>query len=347
MRKELLTAFLVAVALGMVASGSAATESSDVNATVTSTVAIDVKPTNFTFPSASVGSQVTTSDKGYTAIDIENTGSEYIAQLYANSTIHTSDPFGTGQESNYNAGNFFQIRPTNQSGILNGDTDDFHYVNRVEFLESTNNGDVPSYIDVSGQFDGANANNVFVGRFRMGDEERFFAIPTGSGDVCDGTGTFGLMRVANTSKTDTQRGTIDFTDSGTDWTQYNITTTSNGPYGVTEAGPTTPNGVNLYKNRGTASEVNRTYDVLTHCSGSNPRVIRTRYNTQAGGNPNLVSDGTAVERLIYANGNSDLALAPGSSVTVQTAIEVPQGVAQGQVGDGKVRFIATADTSLT
>ncbi len=335
-----------------------ATENSTVNVTVTSEIAIDVHPENLNFPSASVGSQVTTSDRGFTAIEVENIGSEYIDKIWLNATKPSDDPFGTGIPDNYDAANFLQVRPNNQSGLLTGDSDDFHYVNRVEFGSTT---DYPSYIDVDGQFNSANPDDVIVGRLRLADEEYFYAIPVGSDGTCDGTSTdfdggSGIIRIGNTSHTSDRLGTVDFDDtadvqSSIDWTEYSINELSSSDYGITGAGPDTPNGVNLWKDKGTASEVNRTYDLLTICdtsksAASTPHVVRTRYNPEAGGADDLTTaNSQAAQYILNAGVTTSNMLTPGDGVTIDTAVEVPQGVSEGDVSQGTVTVLVTANTT--
>lgn len=351
MKGKAISALLVAaLTVGMLSTGAAqdATESANYSVTIDSTTAIDVQPTALNYSNIEVGSQTTqSSDAGYTAVELENIGSEYIDTAWINSTIPTSAPFGSGSAANYDAGNFIQIRPANDTGILQGDTDDFHHVNRIEYMESASSGDVPSYIQWDGNYNGNDPGAHYVGRFRMGSEERFFVIADVNDNGCDGTDN-DPIRVAEVSRSDTQRGTIDFTDSGSDYKEYNITTPGAGDYGVTDSGPSNSiNGVVLRKDKGTANEVNRTYDALTRCSPSSgsPHVIRTRYNIDAAGTSDMTSSGVASEYLINA-ANEDRALAPGQSVTLETAIEVPNGVAQGSVSEGTLRVLVTSDTTF-
>ncbi|MBC5793081.1 MAG: hypothetical protein H8Z69_03515 [Nanohaloarchaea archaeon] len=353
MNKKVLTALAVLSLVAM--SGSAAAqgnESSTVDVSVSSKVAVDVKPASLTYSDIGVGTQSTASDRNFKAVEVENIGSEYVDRVWVNSTSPSDSPFGSGSASQYDAGNFLQVKPANYSTKLSGDDKDFHYVNRKEFIANEdNNAQVPSYIQTDGQWTLAGSasttdpTNVWVGRMRMGDSNYFFAIGSASSSCdTDNTGT-PVMRIANTPQDDDQIGTVDFSNSGDDWTQYNITSSTT-DYGLTGSGPTDINGVNLSLGTG-ASEVNRTYDVLTDCDDSNPHVIRTRYNAQAGDASDLTTDGVRTSYLLSSVGNSGGMLEPGNAVTINTAVEVPQGVAQGSVGQGKLTVLITADTSQT
>lgn len=349
------------------------TESSDVNVTIASTVAVDLHPEQLTYPQATVGSQVTSTDRSFTSVDIENVGSEYIDQIWVETTQPGSEPFGTGLPGNYDAGNFFQIKPNNASGKLKGDSDAYHFVNRIEYA-TYNDSLVPSYINApsSGTYESttgsASANDVAVGRFRVGDEEYFFAIPVSGGSgSCDGTGGHNTLLVAKQPHTETSTTPIDFTDGtgypgieGKDYIKYNITelTDTGEGFGLTDSGPADygANGVTIRRNFGTAQEVNRTYDALVKCDTNGesglqltdvPRVIRTRYNVEEGGASDLTDDSNGPMTFLMSTITPSEMLLPGEAVTLDTAIEVPRGVSQGQMTEGTFTVYVTADTSAS
>lgn len=343
MKKLAVTFVALAVMTGMAAAQTNTSEPSQVDVTVTSTSAIDVHPANLDYTTAEVGEQNTTSDRGFTAVDLENTGSENVTKIWADADTPSNDPFGTGGASEYNSGNFLEIKPN--SGVLSGDTSAYHAVNRVEFI-TNNTSEIPSWIDVDGQFDstGVNDGDVFVGALRAGDEEYYFAIPTQSAGTCDGaSGGSGedILRLAQVPHTDTQIGTYDFTDSGTDWEQHPISTLTSSTTGFGITG-------DVNTSDGTASGVtievdgsNRTYDLLTKCDVANPRVVRTRYNVDYD-DGDVQGDGQTTQYLFNAPSNPN-ELAPGDFVTMDVAIRIPRGVAQGAVSQGNLRVKVTTD----
>ena len=377
------TAVLTALVLGMTFSGAAqqtleqennitdsdkdntTNQNSQIDVTVTSTTSIDIRPTSLSFPSMDVGTQETIADgpqdeNEFGSISLENIGSEYIDRVWVGSTDTTDDPFATGLPGEYNAGNFLQVKPANSTSksSIGGNTSAYHYVNRHEFANSwdDNQSDIPSYIeaDPTQVLPSTDAQDTYVGRLRAGDEWYFYTIVTGStNDQCDGNGN-AVLRVGNTPHTSSQFGTVDFTateNGGTgDYSEYTIQTTS-GAYGLTAS------TVRLDLNGG---DKYREYDILTACSDSNglgsvsetdPHTIRTRYNVQAGGIEDLTASadgdagdnaGTTTQFLLDAGSSSNM-LFPGESMTVDTAVEVPQGVPEGGVSQGDLTFYVTSD----
>lgn len=328
------------------ASGAAleqnATESATVDVTVQSDVAVDVHPTNLAYTDATVGSQDNKSDSGYASVDVYNTGSLYIDRIWLNTSTPSSDPFGTGSANSYNAGNFFMVKPNNASELLNGDSTNYHYVNRVEFTHNlSQDSEVPSYLDttpIQSVNYGANDKGVYTGRFRVGSKDYMFVIASGTSgtSTCDSTSGSPVLRVANTPQTDTQVGTTDFSDSGTDYTQYNITSQV-GTYGIADDVPAGQAGVVLG---------NREYDVLTKCQVNNAEAIRTRYNVEAGDASDLATNGARTQFLLSGD-TASTQLEPGSTVTFDTAVQVPRGVAAGSVTQGDITVVISADSGTS
>lgn len=385
MRKHLTAALVVLLALGMAGMTTAQTDydeddmdSSNITISIASEIAIDVHPQSLDFTGTSVGTQVTSSDspESYTAIDLENTGSEYIDRIWANATQTTvaDAQFGrsANDEQDFDAGNMFQLKPNNASGKLLGDSDNYNFVNRRDYA-TYNDSLIPSYINApeSGTYftstggTSSNPNEVAVGRFRMGDQEYFYAIPTDG--QCEGGGstTYNTMFVAKEPHNSTTTAPIDFTTgngfdyiSNRDYYWYNMTSVSgSNNYGaVTEEDDPGTSGLTL--SSPTTGET-RTYAALTHCdtdgsssaeaSQDDPHVIRTRYNTEAGSATNLAeqSDVAAAEYLLNSPSSASDQLAPSQAVTFDVAIEVPRGVPEGTVDFGQLRLVVTADTSTT
>lgn len=330
-------------------------ESSTVDVTVSSTIAVDVKPDSLTYSNAEVGSQNTSSDTSFTSVEIENVGSEHIDRIWLNNTAPSTDPFGTGSASNYDAGNFLQVKVPNDPNVAGVRSEtDWHFINRKEFLRTKNSsamsgnsytGDIPSYVKApldttytapdSSTF---SATAVDVGRLRFGNESAFFAIPRDAGDTCDGSGS-AFLRVGNVSQTDTRLGTVDFKPSSSNYRDYPIQTDSSASYGVSGSGTTS--GVTINLSSGT-----RSYDVLVKCdtSSERPHIFANRYNVNTNGADDLYTLGSNTDFVLRTDTAGDMLL-PGDAITIDTSVHVPNGVAQGSVGQGKLRVLVRADTS--
>lgn len=309
------------------------TEDSDVTVSVSETIEVDVQPANLDYSNALVGNRNTTSDRNFGAIEVENTGSVYIDKVWLEQSTPSEQPFGNGSAALYDAGNFMEVKPT---GFPNGDDTDWNYINRKEYLVSSDSGsngvtDVPSYIQTSF------SEPYEVGQIRRGNESIFFAIQADSGDdTCNNDGD--TLRVGNVSALDNRLGTVDFTDSTEfGWTEYSINALTNSDYGQA--------GVDLnwtYTESGSDSS----YDLLTRCAPASeqPHSFVNKYSVTQGSADDLSADGTHTTYLLDAS-NADNMLAPGEYDTIKTAINVPEGVAAGNVGAGTLSVKITADTS--
>lgn len=334
------------------------TENGNVTVSVAEDTAIDIQPANLNYSDQAVGTRASTSERGFDAIEIENTGSTYVDQIWLNSSAPATDPFGTGFAPNYDAGNFIEVRPQDDLTSTT-DAENWHFVNRREFT-SSGEGNYPSYI----QLPSGESANWEVGQFRRGDESIYFVI--NHGGTCNGGGTNTYMRVGNVSSTDNRLGTVDFSSSTEyGWVEYGI---SDAPsfdmsYGISgtvqdtggepETGDsdlTSPQGVALnWSDTRSAGDSYNNYDVMTHCDdtgGIAPQTVRTRYNINAGGADDLSSTGDVSNFLLSATGTSGM-LYPGASETIRTTINVPEGVAEGQVDPGTLRVLVSADLTQT
>ncbi|MFB6193230.1 MAG: hypothetical protein ABEK00_03175 [Candidatus Nanohaloarchaea archaeon] len=370
-KKATAVALVALMTLGMVATAAAATnggsnledtntpdtndtsqnESSDITVSVSSTTEIDVKPNSLTFTGLNIGTQTTKETSGesprFGSFTIDNIGSEYIDRVWASATHPTSDPFGTGDPSAYDAGNFLQIKPSDASSTaVRGNDTVYHYVNRYEFANSwsSSRGEIPSYIraDPGTVLSSGTAKDTYVGRLQAGNEWYFYTIVTGStNDVCDGSGN-AKLRIGQSVHSSSKFGTVDFRATASDYSNYTIKETS-GSYGLTGS------KVKLNYTVG-GSTVTRKYDLLTRCTPgatiSQPHVIRTRYNVQAGDVADLTAgtDANASQtQFLLSTGSSSSMLKPGQQLVIDAAIEVPQGVPTGQVQAGQLTFYVTSD----
>ncbi len=346
----ILTLSIIALSGSAASITSDANETTDVNVTITSEVAIDVEPNVLQYSSIDVGTQQTVTDRNFGGVTIENTGSEYIDKVWVNASVPQSRPFGTGRPTNYDAGNFLQIRPRmNTTGVAGSSVGEYHFVNRREF--GMPEGSVPTYIVApasevsfdSGATVSSTGGDVVVGRFRRGQEHIWFIIASPDGSTCDNSGnpTPGpMIRVGDTSSTPNRLGTVDFTDDNSgEWTEYQIAENSaSTTYGIANSAVTL---------QWSNPNEDPRYDVLTTCdtTDENSNVVRTRYAIDYDGTTDLVTNGYQSEYVIDAGVTAGNMLLPGGTVPLQTAIEVPTGVAEGQVELGTLNLVATANTT--
>lgn len=328
-KKAILTAALVAVAVGLI-SPAASQATQDVNDTDNSTVtvqvaektAIDISPDTLDYNDVSPGStQFGTDNDGenenFTHVELENIGSTNISRVWMNASTPSSSPFGSGIASNYDAGNFIQIKPQDDLsnvGVVNYDS--WTFVTREEF--STDN--VPEYIfePTSGSWE--------VGRFRVADQEYFWAMeqPSDSASTCSTNSE--SFRVGNVAHNKTATGSNDFRDSS-EYIGYQPTNnTANGAAVVDDVNISGAN----YRVKIDCSSTSATGDVT---------VTRSRFNTELGYEDVTSITTGAAEYLLNEPASADAALQPGEHFSVQTRVSVPQGVASGRVDDGFLRVL--------
>jgi len=353
----------VALLVGLVPSAAAQdSDNTTVTVNVNPTTALDINPTSLSFTGVQPKSFEAGSDNGFPGVEIENSGSKNISEVSLNTTNNADNPFGTGLQGEYNAGNLLQARPEqglpettsiDASPTGNSDQSGYHYVSRIDFNETRE----LSYIKTP-QTEGELGSPDFVwryGRFRSGNESFFWAIrgTTASGgdsNICDGADNAGLLRVGTLSHTDERKGTTDFTDSNIE----NFVNVS-----VSESGGSTPYGranqVELNTSTG-----NTTYDVLSYCddtgtvdsNGADGQtyLTRTRFDLNPFDTTNLpntegltVSGDTALQKVTDAPTNNEAQqLQPGEHYTLFMGVEAGRGIAAGQLQQGTLQLIGTA-----
>ncbi len=328
--------FVLALTVGMATTGAAETdddnETSDVNVTVATSTALDVKPDQLTYENVQVGERVNETDNshGFQTLKVENTGSEDIQRVWLETTYPNTNPFGTGDEADHDSGNFLQVKPTDASVTgVEGNESVYHYIQRVEYFEEDN--PLVDLGDFADEYD-----TVEVGRVRFGNDEFYVAL--GHSDTTCETGE---LRVANTATTPDNLGTTDF-DSSNDgeWTNYSISGagSTSETYGITESEVTF--------DRETVDET-QTYDIMSQCDshGDGPQedhMILTRYNVEAGTADNLEDDsGDAVQEIFDTSGSGD-DLYPGQHFGIDAAVQVPRGVPAGELTEGTLTVYSQA-----
>lgn len=355
MKKLVVTLLAISIAIGM-ASLTTASEDSDVEISVDEETIVDVQPANLDFGEVNPGSYTETAsgigdyeDVEFGGIEIENLGSTYVEQVWVESTTPDERPFGTdiGSGNPYDAGNFLQVSPSEPDAnvVLEETTGLDYFVNRREYSEQA----PPSYLNIgdpSEDWDeqtgtvGTELDDALVGRFRVGGEEYFWAIPQendGSSDAsgtCDGSQE-NILRVGNTEHTTSELGTVDFTDED-ETTDYDIESTDSGDTGV-------------------ATNVDiddRSYDILTYCEDPDDESIdgyteRTRYNVNPDGNDDSETNLETSQTVRYimdvdASSNPDDSLVPGQGFSLPVSMQVPLGVAADDITEGELRILSTA-----
>ena len=356
MKKELAIAALsLALTLGMttlVSADDVEDQESDIDVEVSGQTLLDVRPSSLNYDGLEPGDFEEVSEDDFFALEISNIGSEEINQISARSTMPSTNPFGTGTDDEYDAGNFIKVSTDTAN---NGDYDDIavtdsdedvqpHFLDRLEFEENP----APTYIQTSEDDDDAldeintDIDGVDVGRFRAGGEEYFYSIyhtDDGSGACSDDPAE---LWVGTEEHTSTELGTFDFTINDEDGIPndedvevYSITGgTGDGDVGVADS---------------TVSIGDEEYTIYTYCDGTSDgepgHTIRTRFNVEVT-SPVLDSDldentDTGPSRYILDD-NQGGQLQPGASFPLDIGVQVPLGVAQGDMDQGTLTVEANS-----
>jgi hypothetical protein len=320
-------------------------QTTDVNVTVSNITKLDVRPTSLDYSDLNPGALQNESDNGFKQVEIENIGSTDIEEISAETTMPGSNPFGTGTSSSYDSGNFVKLKTeTASNGDYNSQIDsesNFHFINRVEYAEDP----APTYIQTKSDSEItsllSSTTNVSrdVGRFRKGQEQYFYVIYYDEASGCTGQSDSRLWVGTNPHTVNTL-GTYDFTDSSAADISANPIVNTGGSgdyYGEVE-------------NVGLGSQ---TYDVFTRCGGgdedgnkSDHHTVRTRWNVDV--ETPVTGDSTSATSESVGGANAYLigevsesnSLRPGSSFPVDLAVEVPLGVAEGEVQEGTLTILA-------
>lgn len=365
MKKILVTLLAVAIGLGMITAVTAedpvtnAEETSEVEVEIADETRLDVRPSELDFGTLDPGDfeDVASglgdySDQDFDKVEIENQGSNYIDQVWAETSVPTERPFAQDDDSVLNTGNFIKISPENQDEPVNSinsaieETSANFFVNRREFMEPNS----PSYLNLGtpdSDWDTStgvtlNQDNVLQGRFRVGEEEYFWAIPVDGDASGQSTGECtddNILRVGEEPHDQAGLGTVDFAVDDTeaeDIEDYEIGSTADTNTGVAT-------GVSVGDND---------YDVLTVCNDeasdsidfTNSYTELVSYNVDPEGSEgtptNIGDDGEA--SYILQTTTEDEMLWPGQGMQLPISMELPFGIPQGDIQDGDLRILATS-----
>lgn len=374
MRKELTKVALtlgltVALAIGMTSSVTAQQQQdSNVTVEVSSDIAIDVRPSSLAYTSngeegaLDPGAKRRVSDEDFEHLELENIGSEPLDEIYMQSTMQANDAFADPNQ-NHSTGNFVTVSTETAQGDANIDVpglidlQNHHYINRVEYFEDS----PPTYITTEeGDYERGDSTTFSVsetniGRLRVGEAEYFFVVYSSSNndDVA--------MRVGNTPHTPTQLGTVDFSNSGGDYTSYDNMTDDEPNTDVFRASGQDLVSFNssIYTgdqliSDGTASVSSTSVDgdsetetrsYNLYVDTSNDQVIRTKLNTDVSSPQDSwdASETTTGQQsyLVDAGNTESEALQPGENFPVDIGVQVPLGVDAETVEQGTVTVKAS------
>lgn len=358
MKKELAIGLVaISLAIGMTATATAQDSSEDgqVDVTVDGVTQVDVRPTELSYSDLTPGDEATPQDEanGFSAIEVENIGSNAIEAIWAESTMPGTNPFGTGDVTNYDSGNFVTLStetansgdyPDLEGSITGGTSTDMHYVNRVEYSMSP----APTYIStLEGETDETVLANdpafdgdvgAHVGRFQEGGEWYFYVLyyddSLGTG-ACSG-GDDAELWIGTDAHTNTELGTTDFTENTADIDVVTLTNTDDGDVGTTDS---------------SVSVGDLTYRVNTFCDDNAEEASytqRARFNVNPEGpNEEVLGEDTGAGLTAIFDGEeaNNNALQPGAYFPVDTTVKLPNGVVADDIQGGQLSILAS-DTAI-
>ena len=346
MKKQAFTAlFVAALTIGMASMVTAetadATETSDINVTVSAETALDVKPDQLDYTGVAVGDRKTETSNAinYTQLKVENTGSNDIQRIWADVSTPSSNPFGQGDANVHDSANFLQIAPYDPNGLagLNGQ-DTFHYVERIEFFQERS-----PLVDIGSM--NTTYSDVEVGRVRFGNNEFYFALGH-DGSSCQ------EIRVANSPTVPDSLGTNDFSIANTaNWANYSMGASGDAAYQITNESVQ----FDLQNVEGINNAETHDYDIMATCgtgnlgsiSGLDEEHLRlVRYNIDPNSVDNLVTGNGEVSEAIWDTQGGAVSdqLHPGQSFSVNVSVQVPRGVPAGDITEGTMTVYSQAFT---
>lgn len=219
----------------MISTAVADEEETEVTVDVAEETTLDVRPSALDYTNAgsegaiSPGGERLESDEGFTAVEVENIGSNAIEEVEPQATNPSIDPFGASAQTDdqsHDIGNIVTVstETANQdeysdvnAGVRDGDLNEvMTFTNRVEYAEPT----PPTYLSFEDpESIEPGTEEADVGRIRSGDVEYFWVLYTQEGEDVDDTEGF-TLRIGATPHTPTTLGTVDFESSDGDFVEY-------------------------------------------------------------------------------------------------------------------------------
>lgn len=268
-----------------------------ININVSQTVSIDVTPSQVNWTQLNVGE--TGTPEYFT---VTNVGSVNITALKANITSDSSNPYGTGSPSNYNAGEFV---------LLNSSSYGFFYVAKSNWNET-----IPGGVTAPDDFTEGNGTGYF-GMIRtssdgdVGQDYYYFTNRTAaSGDCLTGSGE---LYIGLLPKNVSSSGTTDFSSAANFET---VTLDSSGIGNVSRAG----------------------FEFDYYCvavSAECSEVTLFRWYSD------LDTSGGCSNDVDFYDGTTPNELNPGENTWFWLEPKIPNGVPDGDVAQGTLYIIAT------
>lgn len=165
---------------------NAQADTSYIDVTVSGITIVDIAPNQTTFSSL-----YPTNTSAATQFTITNKGSQNITSMYLKTTAPASDPSGSDDPTDWDAGNFVQVQNTSDTK--------YYYVLRKEFNESP----TPAYITLP-------LGTCLFGSFDFGENQYFYAVNHSSADGCD---DLDLICVSSSAKNATSTGDLNLQDN--------------------------------------------------------------------------------------------------------------------------------------
>lgn len=246
------------------------------------------------------------------AVQIENVGSTNISYVWFNNSYPSDSPFGTGDPSEYDAGNFMVIRDNASAGEAS-----YFYANRVEYNET-------QLIYLT--FDAAYANNH--GRLRRAEGEYFWGIDP-DGTECNSTSANFVIGVVPHNRT--QMGTVDLQQASC--TAGLTASAAACRYGAFEGTDGTWAWADVVV--GDLSGTYWNYSVAVNASCDVVQFVKWAMDA-----PGSTAAGNDFASYFVYDGST--VLNPGANRIANVKAKVPCGTAAGNVGNGRLTVIAMA-----
>ncbi len=239
-------------------------------------------------------------------VEIENIGSKNISLIWLNTTYESSNPYASGLNTAYDAGNFVAVATGSGHGPERRAS--YYFVNRVEYNQSK----WPIYLKLP-------TGTVSQGRLRDANYEWFWALVPGASGKCNASDAglyFSDTSSASSIHNETQTGDTDLTDDA----NYAVTA---GQFGIQERTFTTPEGDMNYT---ILIDPDCNYVVFDHW---NPDFADVGFSANPAYTPYVWNSASA--------GN----FTPGELAEIYVQTRVSYGVAQGNLKQGYLTVIAS------
>ncbi len=265
---------------------------------ITQQLSIDVSPNTVNWTGLNIGE---TGDPEY--FTVINVGSVNITSLKANITNDDSNPQGTGNPLDYNAGEFVLFNQTDTG---------FYYVNKKNWNES-----IPGEVTVPDDFTEGNATGYFgiintAWDNDVGQQYYFFTNRTSDSGDCHTSSANILIGIE--PKNITHGGSVDFSGSpGTYYLSFTV--------------PAGDEGVDI-----SSGDFNGYCALISADCGT---VTLTKWNTDLDANGDCSND------QIFYDGTTPNELNPGNNTWFWLEPKIPNGVPDGDVHQGTLTIIAT------